>query len=374
MVTGLCIKLLSNVYENVGVAKLPFEPVSIVKNFTSYKIDEATDPSGTLVSAPFLYLLAFITIKIIVRKFFTETVRIGSIGQNNLDVTLPRSMLLSKTGSNGPVEYFFGFFLSSFYSIYSVYKALKRYQSIKYMISMSRIVSRMTGFMCSCYVPVWMRYIVYGGFAKVYGINMKEVDNEDFGHYTTFTKFFTRTLKPGARTIHEPKNAKSMCSPCDGRVLSCGKIDTEFSTVDCVKGRSYRLDEFMLGKQGNDKDEVTGSEIPNNEGVKKMLETVKERGNTMKYMVIYLSPADYHRFHSPAIHTAEYRRHVVGYLAPVKPDYVHKHKDTFKNNERVNTFGRWGQGFYFESAVGATNVGSIKLDFDEEVLTNQAVP
>jgi len=92
------------------------------------------------------------------------------------------------------------------------------------------------------------------------------------------------------------------------------------------------------------------------------------------YMVIYLSPADYHRFHSPAIHTGDYRRHIVGYLSPVKPSHVNKHKDVFKNNERVNIFGRWAQGFYFESAVGATNVGSIKLDFDEEVLTNKPVP
>ena len=92
------------------------------------------------------------------------------------------------------------------------------------------------------------------------------------------------------------------------------------------------------------------------------------------YMVIYLSPADYHRFHSPAIHTGDYRRHVVGYLSPVKPSHVNKHKDVFKNNERVNIFGRWEQGFYFESAVGATNVGSIKLDFDTEVLTNKMLP
>lgn len=105
-----------------------------------------------------------------------------------------------------------------------------------------------------------------------------------------------------------------------------------------------------------------------------MLDKVKLRGNQLLYMVIYLSPADYHRFHSPAFHTADYRRHVVGYLSPVKPAHVYKHKDVFKNNERVNIFGRWAQGFYFESAVGATNVGSIKLDFDTEVLTNKAVP
>jgi len=74
------------------------------------------------------------------------------------------------------------------------------------------------------------------------------------------------------------------------------------------------------------------------------------------------------------MHSADYRRHIVGYLSPVKPSHVNKHKDVFKNNERVNIFGRWNQGFYFESAVGATNVGSIKLDYDHDVLTNQTFP
>lgn len=94
-------------------------------------------------------------------------------------------------------------------------------------------------------------------------------------------------------------------------------------------------------------------------------------------MVIYLSPGDYHRFHSPAIHTARYRRHIAGYLSPVKPAYVANHRDVFKNNERVNIFGDWFGSerlFFFLSYVGALNVGSIKLDFDQDVLTNQMMP
>lgn len=273
------------------------------------------------------------------------------------------------------VQNFLGFILSTWYSIYSIYKALKKYNNVKYIVSITRVVSRITGFFCSLWLPVPLRYVFYGGFAKFYGINMEEVEEPDFGFYETFTKFFTRKLKKGVRTIEEENKTKSMCSPCDGRVLTCGLINSEFSTIDCVKGRSYRLDEFMLGVQGNqvDKTEHT-SVLPNNESVAAMLDKVKQRGNQLMYMVIYLSPADYHRFHSPAIHTADFRRHIVGYLSPVKPSHVNKHKDVFKNNERVNIFGRWAQGFYFESAVGATNVGSIKLDFDTDVLTNKAVP
>jgi len=114
---------------------------------------------------------------------------------------------------------------------------------------------------------------MYGSFAYVYGINMEEVEYPDFGHYETFTLFFTRRLKEGARTISEPEQPKSMCSPCDGTVLTCGKINSEYSTIDCVKGRSYRLDEFMLGFQGDDakKTEEGDDKIRNNSGVASLL-------------------------------------------------------------------------------------------------------
>lgn len=63
-------------------------------------------------------------------------------------------------------------------------------------------------------------------------------------------------------------------------------------------------------------------------------------------MVIYLAPSDYHRFHSPGFYHADFRKHIIGYLDPVKPSYVNKHKDVFKNNERVNLFGSWNSGFF----------------------------
>ncbi len=91
-------------------------------------------------------------------------------------------------------------------------------------------------------------------------------------------------------------------------------------------------------------------------------------------MVIYLSPSDYHRFHSPAVFKSFYRRHIAGYLDPVKPAYVNKHKDVFKNNERVNLFGSWFHGFFNISFVGALNVGSVKLHKDPELRTNEAFP
>ncbi len=194
----------------------------------------------------------------------------------------------------------------------------------------------MTGFFCSLKLPVCLRKLVYGGFSKLYGINLSEMKHEDLRFYETFNKFFTRELKEGARKISNPEDITSICSPCDGRVLSYGEISTSDATIDCVKGRSYRLDEFMLGVRDDEEKTIPA-----------LIKQVKERGNKLFSMVIYLAPSDYHRFHSPAICSAEYRRHIAGYLDPVKPSYVNRHKDVFKNNERVNVYGNWSNGFFF---------------------------
>lgn len=185
----------------------------------------------------------------------------------------------------------------------------------------------------------------------------------DLKSFESFNKFFTRELKEGVRKINDAEDITSMCSPCDGRVLTCGEISTVDATIDCVKGRSYRLDEFMLGVRDE-----------NDKAIPALIKRVLDRGNKLFYMVIYLAPSDYHRFHSPTVYNAEQRRHIAGYLDPVKPAYVNKHKDVFKNNERVNIFGNWSQGFFLQSFVGALNVGSIKLHFDNDVKTNQSSP
>ena len=99
--------------------------------------------------------------------------------------------------------------------------------------------------------------------------------------------------------------------------------------------------------------------------IERILDSAKDRGNKVKYCVIYLAPGDYHRYHSPAYFTANYRRHIAGYLEPVMPSYLQKHKDVLKNNERVNVLGDWKHGFFAISFIGALNVGSIKLHFDD---------
>ena len=88
------------------------------------------------------------------------------------------------------------------------------------------------------------------------------------------------------------------------------------------------------------------------------------------YVVLYLAPGDYHRFHSPTSWVVEKRRHFAGELYSVSPYLQRTLPGLFTLNERVVLLGRWRWGFFSFIPVGATNVGSIKINFDRELRTN----
>lgn len=64
------------------------------------------------------------------------------------------------------------------------------------------------------------------------------------------------------------------------------------------------------------------------------------------------------------------RIHIAGYLWPVKPQWLINNKKAYTDNERVTIFGNWTHGLISTVFVGATNVGSILLDFDPTLKTN----
>lgn len=88
------------------------------------------------------------------------------------------------------------------------------------------------------------------------------------------------------------------------------------------------------------------------------------------YCVVYLAPGDYHRFHSPVSWVVESRRHFAGELYSVSPYLQRTMPGLFTLNERVVLLGRWRWGFFSYTPVGATNVGSIVVNFDAELRTN----
>lgn len=146
-------------------------------------------------------------------------------------------------------------------------------------------------------------------------------------------------------------------------MLSFGELKTPGNTVSCVKGADYPLAEFLFGFSN-----------PNDKKMSSFIKSVQRRGNKLCFCVIYLAPQDYHRFHSPAHVRFSQRRHIAGYLESVNPRYMNFRRNVLKNNERVNMLGVWKEGFFALSFIGAMNVGSVVVNFDEQLRTNQRDP
>ncbi|CAL8318184.1 unnamed protein product [Lota lota] len=219
----------------------------------------------------------------------------------------------------------------------------------------TRLVSRAWGRLNRVELPAWLRKPVYTLYIWTFGVNMKEAEVEDLGSYRNLGEFFRRPLKPHTRPVCP---TSCVISPADGRVLHCGRVVN--GELEQVKGVTYKLHDF-LGP-------ITWGSAPNTVAFEERLLCCP--GNHLYHCVVYLAPGDYHRFHSPADWTIEHRRHFPGPLLSVSPSVARRVRSLFCMNERVALAGRWQHGFFSLVAVGATNVGSIRIYCDQELQTN----
>ncbi|XP_078409973.1 phosphatidylserine decarboxylase proenzyme, mitochondrial isoform X3 [Cetorhinus maximus] len=225
----------------------------------------------------------------------------------------------------------------------------------------TRLLSRAWGRLNQVELPTWMRKPVYNLYIWTFGVNMKEAAVEDLQHYRNLSEFFRRKLKPQARPVSD---SHCVISPSDGKILHFGRVKN--CEVEQVKGVTYSLETF-LGPQtwsehleiSNNKSETTFQD-----------HLVTREGNDLYHCVIYLAPGDYHCFHSPADWRVAHRRHFPGSLMSVNPGVARWIKELFCHNERVVLAGEWTHGFFSLTAVGATNVGSIRIYFDNDLHTN----
>lgn len=160
------------------------------------------------------------------------------------------------------------------------------------------------------------------------------------------------------------------------------KMDEEFARVN---GISYSLPNLFSGPRSQDRgpsmDASTTSKSSSEAEVRADLalgdgssrswfSSRTKTPSALYYIVFYLAPGDYHRFHSPTSWVVEKRRHFAGELYSVSPYLQRTLPGLFTLNERVVLLGRWRWGFFSFTPVGATNVGSIKINFDRELRTN----
>ncbi len=185
-------------------------------------------------------------------------------------------------------------------------------------------------------VPASVHRAAMRAFAKHYNVNLDEAAQgiEQFG---TFSQFFTRTLKPGQRQVDTAANA--LVSPCDGTVSQLGPIESGRCLQ--AKGIWFPVDQ-LLG------DARAALQF--------------EQG---QFITIYLSPRDYHRFHSPLEGSVTGYNYLPGEFWPVNPASVRSKDALFAINERLVTFLDTPAGRLAYIAVGATCVSRIQAAYDE---------
>ncbi|CAF0998742.1 unnamed protein product [Didymodactylos carnosus] len=218
-----------------------------------------------------------------------------------------------------------------------------------------KLVSRIFGWICRLYLPVWLRPLCFKFYIKLFKCRANEMFNEDLTSYKTISEFFRRKIKLNLRPID---TSALLVSPCDGKVLTCGRVSS--GLIEQVKGITYTAQTFLgcpLTKDDHTPHTYAES-------------LLKYRGHELHYCVIYLAPGDYHRFHSPTEWQISWRRHYIGHLFSVNPYVAGWLQDLFCLNERAAYYGSWTHGFFSMTAVGATIVGCINVHFDPELKTN----
>ncbi|TQR19251.1 phosphatidylserine decarboxylase [Psychrobacillus vulpis] len=175
--------------------------------------------------------------------------------------------------------------------------------------------------------------MIIPSYIKYFDITIQEMC-KDVKDFTTLHEFFIRNVKKDSRPIYQ--SSKGIISPVDAKVEIFGDITLD--GVFHVKGKSYTLQD-MLGSEKLANDYAHG-----------------------KYIVLYLSPAEYHRIHAP-VDGDVVRQYMLGKKSyPVNKWGLQYGKNTISGNYRLLTeLQMQNEKKCFSIKVGAMFVNSIEL-------------
>ena len=188
-------------------------------------------------------------------------------------------------------------------------------------------------------------------YARLYQVDLTEAPPLDT--YPTFSAFFTRPLLPDRRTIDAAPDI--LVSPVDGTVHTFGTI----------QGGTFAQSDLRTGHIAD----LLGSgdaRLP--DGAPPPLHLDRYEGG--HYAVIYLSPRDYHRVHTPCQATLGRCRYLPGRLWPVFPAATRAVERLFDHNERLIFQLEAPQGGVVLAMIGALGVGRMYTAHADGIVTN----
>ena len=182
-------------------------------------------------------------------------------------------------------------------------------------------------------------------YVKLMGLDMSAFDEPK--NYKTLNKLFTRAFITPPTL---PKDSTALISGVDALITDFGEISQ--GKAYQIKGMSYEI-EGLFGEHHKDAvSKVEGGEFIN----------------------FYLSPKDYHRYHTPMTLTIKSLTHIPGKLYPVNFPLLRNKKDLFIENERVVIECEDEKGrMQVMVLVGALNVGKMVVTFEENIRTNSEI-
>jgi phosphatidylserine decarboxylase len=177
----------------------------------------------------------------------------------------------------------------------------------------------------------WKNFLI-GRVVKSYAVDMAQAAQSDPLAYASFNAFFTRALKPGARSA--PADPRAIACPADGRISQLGAIRD--GRVVQAKGQDFSVAE-LIADEGEAKKYTNGL-----------------------FATVYLSPRDYHRVHAPLAGTLRETVHIPGRLFSVAPTPVAHVPRLFARNERLVCHFDGEYGPFAVILVGALLVSGVE--------------
>ena len=212
------------------------------------------------------------------------------------------------------------------------------------------LVARLMGHGTRLRLPSFLHKALVGWFVRKYGVNLDECEG-GIDDFPTLAQFFVRPLKAGVRPVEADPDL--LVSPVDAVAHTVGTIH---------KGNFLQYD----GKPSSVPALLGGGDprLPD------LHPDIAARYEGGSFAVLYLSPKDYHRVHSPEAGRITTIRYLPGMLWPVFPAATRKIDNLFARNERlVFELETERFGTIAEVMVGAFGVGRMSTLLDP-IITN----